>query len=138
MMKTRLIAIAAAIAIAGPVFAEGDAAKGESEFKKCKACHAIVADDGTEIVKGGKTGPNLYGVIGRAAAATDFNYGEGIKAAAAAGLVWDEATLAAYLVDPAAFLKEKTGDAAARSKMAFKLAKGGEDIAAYLASVAAQ
>ena len=30
--------------------------EGEKEFKKCKSCHMIVADDGTEIVKGGKTG----------------------------------------------------------------------------------
>ena len=27
----------------------------------------IVADDGTEIVKAGLTGPNLYGVVGRVA-----------------------------------------------------------------------
>ena len=47
-----------------PVFA-GDAAKGESEFKKCKARHAVISPYGTEIVKGGKTGPNLFGVIGR-------------------------------------------------------------------------
>ena len=56
------------VAFAAPALASGDAAKGESDFKKCKACHAIVADDGTEIVKGGKVGPNLYGVVGRAAA----------------------------------------------------------------------
>lgn len=136
IMRQTLCFILVALTLASPAIAAGDAAKGEADFKKCKACHAIIADDGTEIVKGGKTGPNLYGVIGRAAAATDFNYGEGIKAAAAAGLVWDEATLAAYLVDPSAFLKERTGDDATRSKMAFKLAKGGEDIAAYLASVA--
>jgi cytochrome c len=50
--------------------------------------------------------------------------------------VWDEALLAAYVADPAAWLKEQTGDSAAKSKMSFKLAKGGADVAAYLASVA--
>ncbi|MCB2124454.1 MAG: cytochrome C [Rhodobacteraceae bacterium] len=134
-MKTKLIAIAAALALAGPAFAEGDAAKGESEFKKCKACHAIVADDGTEIVKGGKTGPNLYGVIGRAVASVpDFKYGDGILAVGATGMVWDEALLAEYVVDPTAFVDTHGGSG--KSKMTFKLAKGGEDIAAYLASVA--
>ncbi|MGL4311008.1 MAG: c-type cytochrome [Paracoccaceae bacterium] len=126
------------LTLAAPVFAAGDAAKGEADFKKCKACHMIVADDGTEIVKGGKTGPNLYGVVGRAVAATDFAYGESIKAVGASGLVWDEAELATYMTDPGAWLKEKSGDAAAKSKMSFKLNKGQEDMAAYLASVAAK
>lgn len=126
------------ITLAAPAFAAGDAAKGEADFKKCKACHMIVADDGTEIVKGGKTGPNLYGVVGRAVASTDFAYGESIKAVGASGLVWDEAELATYMTDPGAWLKEKSGDAAAKSKMSFKLNKGQEDVAAYLASVAAK
>jgi cytochrome c len=136
MNMKSLIAAATLIALSAPAFAEGDAAKGEKEFNKCKACHSIVADDGTAIVKGGKVGPNLYGVIGRAVASTDFNYGEGIKELAATGAVWDEASLAAYVLNPTAYLEEKTGDKKAKSKMAFKLPKGGEDVAAYLASVA--
>ena len=133
-MKFSLIAATALITLAAPAFA-GDAEKGENEFKKCKACHAIVADDGTAIVKGGKTGPNLYGVIGRTAGTTDFKNGDSLVAAGVAGVVWDEANLVAYLADPKAFLVEATGDAAAKSKMSFKLSKGGEDLAAYLASV---
>ena len=135
MTKFSLIAGLALAALAAPAFA-GDAAKGEADFKKCKACHSIIADDGTEIVKGGKTGPNLYGVIGRQiGTAADFKYGESTIAAGADGTVWDEASLAAYVADPAAWLQTKTGDAAAKSKMTFKLAKGGEDMAAYLASL---
>lgn len=135
-MKLAVIASLAALALATPALAEGDAAKGEKAFMKCKSCHAITADDGTEIVKGGKVGPNLYGVIGRQVGGlADFAYSDSLKAAGADGTVWDEALLAAYVVDPGAWLKEKTGDAAAKSKMSFKLAKGGEDIAAYLASV---
>ena len=133
----RIILTLAAFALATPALAAGDIAKGESDFKKCKACHAIIKDDGTEVVKGGKTGPNLYGVIGRTAGTVaDYKYGDSLVAAGAAGLVWDEALVVSYLTDPTAFLKENTGDAAAKSKMVFKLAKGGEDIAAYLASVA--
>lgn len=135
MTKFILLAVAAA-AMAAPAFA-GDPAVGEDTFKKCKACHSIIAADGTEIQKGGKTGPNLFGVIGRAVASDpDFKYGEGILAVGATGAVWDEASLAAYVADPGAWVKEKSGDEAAKSKMSFKLASGGEDVAAYLASVA--
>ena len=135
-MKRTLTALTFATLAAAPALAAGDAAKGEADYKKCKACHMIVADDGTEIQKGGKTGPNLYGMIGRpVASVADFKYGDSIVAAGAKGLIWDEAMLAAYVADPGGWLKEQTGDPAAKSKMTFKLAKGGEDMAAYLASV---
>ena len=135
-MKISLIATLAAMAVATPVFA-GDAAKGEAEFKKCKACHMIVAPDGTEIYKGGKTGPNLYGVVGRQVGSVEgFKYKDSIVAVGATGLVWDEAELAAYMTDPKAWLIEKTGDSGAKSGMTHKQKKDQEDIAAYLASVA--
>ena len=136
MTKFILSAALLAAALAAPAHA-GDAAAGEDTFKKCKACHSIVAPDGTAIQKGGKTGPNLYGIIGRGVAADpDFNYGDGIRALGATGAVWDEASLAAYTADPGAYLKTALGDDGAKSKMSFKLAAGGEDVAAYLASVA--
>ena len=135
MTKFTLLTAFGALMLATPVLA-GDPAAGEAEFKKCKACHSLVATDGTEMVKGGKTGPNLGGVIGRAVASVaDFKYGDSILAVGATGAVWDEAALASYVADPAAWLQEKTGDAAAKSKMSFKLAKGGEDMAAYLATI---
>jgi cytochrome c len=135
-MKTFILLAVAATAMAAPAFA-GDPAAGEDTFKKCKACHSVIAPDGTEIQKGGRTGPNLYGVIGRGIASDpDFNYGESLAALGATGAVWDEASLAAYVADPAAYLKQALGDDAAKSKMSFKLAAGGEDVAAYLASVA--
>ncbi len=124
-----------ALGLAQPALA-GDPVKGEAEFKKCKACHAIVGADGADIVKGGKTGPNLFGLIGKPVASQpDFAYGESIKAANAAGVIWDEAALAAYLPDPNGWLKEVTGDDKAKSKMTFKLTKGAEDVAAYLATL---
>lgn len=134
-MKTSLIAALAALTLAAPALADGDAAKGEKEFGKCKACHAIVAADGTEIVKGGKTGPNLYGVIGRVAGSTDFKNSASLVAAGEKGLVWDSATMVEYVEDPLKFLKKVTGDDKAKSMMSFKLKKGVDDIAAYLASV---
>ena len=126
-----------ALAIAAPAFADPDAHKGEENFKKCKSCHSIIAPDGTEIQKGGKTGPNLFGVVGRAAAsAADFKYGEGMLELNAKGVVWDEAQIAAYLADPTAWVKATTGDDAAKSKMSFKLpdAEAAADMAAYLAT----
>ncbi len=136
-MKIRMLATAViAAALASPAFAAGDVAKGEKTFKKCKSCHSIVADDGTVIVKGGKTGPNLYGVIGRPAGSYEgFRYSKSLKAAGEKGLVWDEAHVAKFVSNPSAFLKEYLGDNAAKSKMSFKLRKGGEDVAAYLASL---
>lgn len=135
MTKFILLALTVA-ALAAPASAQ-DAAAGETVFKKCKACHSIIGADGTEIQKGGRTGPNLYGMIGRGVASDpDFKYGESIAALGATGAVWDEASLAAYVADPGSYLKQALGDDAAKSKMSFKLASGGEDVAAYLASVA--
>lgn len=134
-MKIFAATVLATTLFALPALA-GDAAKGEADFKKCKACHAITGPDGTPIVRGGKVGPDLYGVIGRQIGTLpDYQYGASIVAAGADGTLWDEATLAAYVADPAAWLKTKLGDDAAKSKMSFKLAKGGEDIAAYLGSL---
>lgn len=132
---TLTLSLALGALVAAPGFA-GDAAKGEEVFKKCKSCHAITKPDGTEVVKGGKVGPNLFGVVGRQiGTAEGFKYGDGTIAAGADGTKWDEAMIAVYVVDPSKWLEEKTGDAAAKSKMTFKLATGGEDVAAYLASI---
>jgi cytochrome c len=135
MTKFILLGLTVA-ALSAPAFA-GDPAVGEDTFKKCKACHSIIAPDGTEIQKGGRTGPNLYGIIGKGVASDpDFSYGDSLAALGATGAVWDEASLAAYTTNPAEYLKTALGDDAAKSKMSFKLASGGEDVAAYLASVA--
>lgn len=122
--------------LAAPAFAEGDAQEGEANFKKCKACHSVISDDGTVLQKGGNSGPNLYGVIGRQIGSLEgFTYGESTVAVGADGTVWTEEMFADYVANPAAWLKEKLNDPAAKSKMGFKLAKGGDDLAAYLASV---
>jgi len=129
-MKRALTLAIAALGLATAAHAGGDPAKGEKIFKKCKSCHAIVAPDGTAIVKGGKVGPNLYGVIGRKAGSYEgYKYSKALKAAGENGLVWSEEELAKFVANPKKYLGGK-------SKMSFKLRKGGEDVAAYLASVA--
>jgi cytochrome c len=133
-MMIRLLPVLALV-LATPALA-GDPTKGEADFKKCKSCHSIIGADGTEIQKGGKTGPNLFGIMGNSVASSpDFKYGDGILAAKAAGAVWDEAAVATYVADPGAWVKAASGDDAAKSKMSFKLAAGGEDMAAYLATL---
>ena len=127
-MKTLLTASATLLALAAPALAEGDAAAGEKAFRQCKACHMIQTPDGESIVKGGRVGPNLHGIIGRAAGSVeDFRYSDALMAKAEEGLVWDETNIVEYAKDPNAFLE-------GRGKMTFKLRKGGEDIAAYLAT----
>lgn len=134
MTKAIVAGLLIGLGMATPSVA-GDAAAGEKGFNKCKACHAITAPDGTAVIKGGKTGPDLFGVIGRPVASfAGFNYGESIKAVGATGAVWDEAMLAAYAQNPTAWLQEKLGDPGAKSNMSFKLAKGAEDLASYLAT----
>lgn len=135
---TRLpLMLVAALSLAAPAFADGgDAAKGEKEFNKCRACHTITGADGTVIQKGAKIGPDLYGVVGRPAGSVEgFAYSDVMKEAGAKGVVWTPENLIAYLPDPSRFLEEKSGDAAGKSKMTFKLAKGAEDLVAYLESV---
>ena len=135
-----ITATAFASLIALPVLAQdvGDAAAGEKEFNKCKACHAITDASGEAIVKGGKTGPDLYGIVGREIAAVeDFKYGDGILALKARypGGVWDHESLVAYATDPTGYLDEYSGDPNAKSKMTFKLKKNQDDVVAFLTSV---
>ncbi|UWR28211.1 c-type cytochrome [Sulfitobacter sp. S223] len=124
-----------------PVFADGhasgDAEAGEKVFNKCKACHMIQDADGNDIVKGGRTGPNLYGIYTRTAGSADFKYGDSLVEAGEAGLAWDEEAFIGYVADPKKYLAEYNDDKRAKSKMSFKLRKADEaaDVWAYLVSV---
>lgn len=135
-MKQTVLSFAALALMSAPALAEGDAAKGEKAFNKCKSCHMIVDDAGETIVKGGRTGPNMFGMPGRTAGTVDgFRYGDDLVAAGEAGLIWDEATFVEYVQDPRKFLRTYLDDSKAKSKMSFKLKSGGEDIYAYLQSL---
>lgn len=137
MSKFRLIVLSLTCLSAPPaLFAQGDVASGAALFNKCRSCHAIVSPEGDVIQKGGRTGPNLYGLVGRQAGTVDgYRYGNSLVEAGEAGLVWDLDRFVAYTADPRAFLREVTGDNAARSKMAFRLQKGGEDVFAYIEDI---
>ena len=141
-MNLKLTAAVLAL-VAAPAFAQevpsGDVAAGEKVFAKCQTCH-VVANEAGEVLAGknSKTGPNLYGMPGRVAGTyPEFKYGESIVAVGAAGLAWNEADFVSYVADPAKFLKEKTGDKAAKTKMSFKLPKeeDAKNVWAFIASL---
>ena len=134
-MIHKLIAIAA-LSLGAPAFADNVSEAGAKLFKKCKSCHMIESDDGEVLAKGGKSGPNLYGMIGRTAGSVEgFKYSKDLFAAGEAGLIWNEVLLAEWVTDPKAFLRNALDNPKAKSKMSFKLKKGGDDVAAYLASM---
>jgi cytochrome c len=119
--------------------APGDASAGQRSYLKCQTCH-VVADDEGNILAGRPTpiGPNLYGMIGRPAASVDgFRYSPSLTAAGEAGLVWNEETFVAYLLDPNGFVREYLDDSSARSTMPFRLQDSQEarNLAAYLNSL---
>ena len=117
---TAALCIVASSALSGSHSA-GDAAKGEKVFKKCKACHAV--EEGKN-----KTGPSMYGVVGRAAGSVEgYKYS---NAMAGSGLVWDAETLDGFLTKPKKYLKG--------TKMSFaglKKEKDRANVIAYLATL---
>ena len=135
-MRNRVLsAAAAAMFMIGTGFADEQVTAGETLVaKRCKACH-MIADGDNVILRGGRIGPNLFGVIGRRAGTLDgYAFGRHIVEAGDRGLVWTEAEVTTYLADPRAYLRRILDDRKARSNMAFKLKKADERaaVAAYL------
>lgn len=120
-MRLCVVAMVGIGLMSGAALAGGDAAKGEKIFKKCMACHAIA--DRTN-----KVGPHLVALVGRAVASVEgYAYSDSMKEYAAAGAVWDEPALLAFLENPKAIV--------AKSKMAFpglKKEDEREDLIAFL------
>jgi cytochrome c len=117
-------ALIALSALASPASAEGDPAKGEKIFARCKACHTVEAGKN-------KVGPSLAGVVGRhSGSIADFKYSDAMHNA---NLTWDEATLDKYLADPKGFVPG--------NKMLFpglKNEQDRQDVIAYLKQQPAQ
>jgi len=136
----RHLTAAALLLAAGPAFADshadltatGDAAEGEKAFRQCQTCHVVVDADGETLAgRAAKTGPNLYGVVGRTAGTVeDFSYSDLIVAAGEAGLVYDEASFVAYTMDPTPHLREVSGEDG-RGKMTYKVRKEEDAVNLY-------
>lgn len=123
MFKTVFAACVAAF-VAGGAYAEGSVEDGEKVFRRCKSCHAVGEGAANKI------GPVLTNVVDLPAGQNpDFGYSDGLVAAAADGLVWDEETLAKFLMRPR--------DVVDRTTMSFGGLRKEKDIAdviAYLRS----
>lgn len=95
-MKKRMKFVAGCLFLlsASAAAAQGDPQRGERAFSKCSACHSV---DKPRT----RLGPHLMGVAGRAAGSVaDYKYSEGMKNAAANGLVWTDEKLHAFLFSP--------------------------------------
>jgi len=127
--------IVLASALAGTAHA-GDPAAGERLWRQCQACHMIVDGAGNEIQRGGRDGPNLFGVIGSpAASVAGFRYSRELSDARDMGLVWTEERFTEYVTNPTGFLRRFLGRPSARSPMGFQMRSGAVDMYAYLRSV---
>lgn len=121
------LSVLASLALMQPGFAEGDSEKGKKVFAKCMACHTI------EEAKN-RVGPHLVNILDRKTASIeDYKYSPAMTKAGEDGMIWDEATLTAYLTAPKGFMPG--------NKMAFAGLKKQEDIdnlLAYIRSKATQ
>lgn len=101
-------------------------AAGEKVFKKCAACHKV--GEGAKNA----TGPQLNGIVNQAAGGVEgFKYSKPLTEMAEGGLIWDDASLHAFLENPKGFMKG--------TKMTFAGLKKPEErdaIIAYLATFA--
>jgi cytochrome c len=116
--------------------ATGDVATGEAAFRQCQSCHVVVSPDGETLAgRNARTGPNLYGVVGRTAGVVeDYRYSDLMVAAGEQGMAYDEATMVAYLQDPTGYLQDFTGEGG-RGKMTYRVrdAQDAVDLYAFLA-----
>lgn len=89
-MRILFVSTSLALALAFASAHAQDAAAGAMAFQQCAECHSPGTGDGA--------GPGLKGVFGRRAAGKDgFAFS---PALAASKIVWDDATLDAFLANP--------------------------------------
>jgi cytochrome c len=87
--------VALLLAAALPALADEGLTRGAALFERCRGCHSL------DPAAKGLPGPNLAGLNGRiAGSAAGFDYSPAFGKARAAGVVWDEERLFAYLADP--------------------------------------
>jgi cytochrome c len=99
-------------------------AEGKAAFANCAACHTI------EQGAANGAGPNLFGIIGKAAGnVAGFAYSDALKAS---GVTWTAAELDSYIADPAAKIPGTTMVAGAIADQAKRQA-----VIGYIESVTA-
>jgi cytochrome c len=133
------LATGAVLALSPFAALAGDPEAGAAAFtSQCSSCHVVVNEAGETLAgRNARTGPNLYGVIGRQAGSVDgFRYGPSIVEAGNAGLEWDEETFVAYVQNPNNFLRAYLNNNRARGNMAFQVRSedAARDLYAFLAT----
>ena len=94
-MNRMSLALSMLVLTVAPVVAAEDVANGESQFRKCKACHDI-----GEAGKN-KVGPKLVNIIGaKAGAVADYSYSDDLKKLATNGFTWSEENMSKYIENP--------------------------------------
>ena len=84
----------------GTVLKTADVSAGQAIFAKCQSCHN--ADSGGP----NGTGPNLWGVVGRAPGShAGFAYSDGMKAFAAKQPIWDYQHIYDFVKGPQAYIQ---------------------------------
>ncbi len=110
----------AVLAGLGDAYLVADLQNGARQFRRCQACHTLDA--------GGRhtVGPNLHGTVNAAAAGQDgFSYSRQLRES---GLVWDAATLDAWLENPRSMIPGNR-----MSFVGLRDAEDRRDVIAYIA-----
>ena len=136
MKHTLIAALFASITTAAvPALSDdvGDPTAGKRAFSQCQACHVVVDDHGNTLAgRRSRTGPNLFGIIGKRAGTVEgFRYSRELTEAGEQGLVWNEETFVGYSLDPVEFLREFLDDRRARGRMTFKVRKPDDAVNLY-------
>ena len=117
-----------------PAYGAGDAEAGKKVWKKCQTCHSLEAGKK-------KVGPSLAGVFDRqAGTAEGFKFSPDMIAAGESGLIWNEETIAAFVLKdgkngPKQYIGTFIDKDKARIKMNFRGLKDEaqvDDLVAYL------
>lgn len=120
-------AAAPVVADIGTLLASADPAKGQADVKVCSSCHNFGEGEPN------KTGPLLYGVVGRPIGTHEgFAYSDGMLEHKAKGDMWTYENLNAFLTSPKTFTPG--------TKMSFSGIKDDKqraDVIAYLSTLSA-
>ncbi len=108
-----LLAVLAALC---PPAVAADIRRGELLFQTCSACHSVLGDG---------IGPDIYGIYGKKAAQREgFKYSDAMKNS---GIVWDDATLRAFIKKPQSVVK-----GTAMAFPGYEMPADVDDVIAYL------
>jgi cytochrome c len=112
-----MMAVQASLALTAPAVAQDADAGGRLFRQRCQSCHSATAGQRSPL------GPNLAGVVDRAAGSTEYNYSTAMKNS---GLTWSTDVLDRFLAAPTRAIP------GTRMSVAVTDTKQRSDIIAYL------